>query len=195
MDEAPLPPVTPATPPPDLPPPPPITPLPAGDLPAGAPPPAGAVNLRVVAAAKSADDDESPPGGLASFNTRMTAAGIDAVVMVGLYLLVLWILPAFLAWLVAVGYWVTRDSLAFLGGQSVGKKAMKLRVVTLEGKSLVNNWEPALVRNGVLIIPLFVLVELFILLTREGKPEQGRRLGDEWSKTEVILAPDPPPAV
>ena len=89
---------------------------------------------------------------------------------------------------------MTRDSLAFLGGQSIGKKVLKLKVVTVDGKSLVNNWEPALIRNGVLLIPLFPLIELFILLTREGKPEHGRRLGDEWAKTQVILAPEPPAA-
>jgi hypothetical protein len=31
------------------------------------------------------------------------------------------------------------------------------------------------------------LVELFVLLTREDKPERGRRLGDEWAKTKVIV--------
>ena len=84
---------------------------------------------------------------------------------------------------------MTRDSLPFLGGQSVGKKAMKLRVVTQQGASLVNNWEAALIRNAVLAIPLFGFVELIILLTREDKPERGLRLGDEWAKTKVIIAP------
>ncbi len=89
---------------------------------------------------------------------------------------------------------MTRDSLPFLGGQSVGKKAMKLKAVTLEGKSLVGNWEAALIRNGVLTIPFFVMVELYVLLSREGKPGHGFRLGDEWAKTKVIIAEDPPAA-
>ena len=75
----------------------------------------------------------------------------------------MWILPGFaapVAWLLGIGYFVSRDSLPFLGGQSVGKKAMKLKAVTMEGKSLVGNWEAALIRNGVLVIPFFVLVEL-----------------------------------
>jgi hypothetical protein len=70
---------------------------------------------------------------------------------------------------------------------------MKIQTVTLDGKSLVGNWEAALIRNGVLIIPLFPLVELFILLTREDKPERGRRLGDEWAKTKVIIEEKPEP--
>ena len=99
-------------------------------------------------------------------------------------------LPGFaerIAWLVGIAYLVTRDSLPFLGGQSVGKKAMKLKVVTLEGKPITGNWEAALIRNGVLLIPFFGLIELFVLLTREDKPEHGRRLGDEWAKTKVIM--------
>jgi uncharacterized RDD family membrane protein YckC len=92
-----------------------------------------------------------------------------------------------LAWLAGIAYLVTRDSLPFLGGQSVGKKAMKLRTVTRGGDSLVGNWQAALIRNGVLAIPLFAFVELFILLSREDKPERGLRLGDEWAKTKVII--------
>ena len=108
---------------------------------------------------------------------------------------VIFILPGFaskLGWLVLAGYLITRDSLPFLGGQSVGKKAMKIKAVTLDDKSLVGNWEVAAIRNGVLLIPFFGLIELFILLTREDKPERGRRLGDEWAKTKVIMAPDLP---
>jgi len=86
---------------------------------------------------------------------------------------------------------VTRDGLPFLGGQSVGKKAMKLKAVTLDDRSLAGNWEPALIRGAVLAIPLFALVELFILLSREEKPERGRRLGDEWAKTKVIVVNEP----
>ena len=96
-----------------------------------------------------------------------------------------------IAWLTGAAYLVTRDSLPFLGGQSIGKKAVKIQAVTLEGTSLVGNWNSAIARNLVLIIPLFVLVELFVLLTREDKPERGRRLGDEWAKTKVILEVKP----
>jgi len=39
------------------------------------------------------------------------------------------------------------------------------------------------------MIPFFALVEIFILLSREGKPDHGRRLGDEWAKTKVIVVP------
>ncbi len=173
-------------PPPDLPRP----PAPPPSLPPGSAPVAeGAVAVKIRNAQDAADDD-ALVAGLASFNSRATAALIDMVVAAGVAIALAFILPGFadrLAWLAGIAYLVTRDSLPFLGGQSVGKKAMKLRAVTLGGESLVGKWETALIRNGVLAIPLFAFVELFILLTREGKPERGLRLGDEWAKTKVIL--------
>ena len=186
----------PVIPPPDLSRPPPPPPSPLDSLPRSSPPlgsegnAAAKVNLRV-----ASDEDESPASGLAPFNTRITAAALDLVVATGITTGLFFILPGFadrLAWLTGIAYLITRDSLPFLGGQSVGKKAMKLKAVTLDGQSLVSNWSAALIRNGVLLIPFFWLVELFILLTREDKPERGRRLGDEWAKTQVIIEPKPP---
>jgi uncharacterized RDD family membrane protein YckC len=140
------------------------------------------------------DDGESEvgiEGSAVSFNTRITAAVIDLAVALGIGIGLSLILPAFadrLAWLCGMAYLVTRDSLPFLKGQSVGKKAMKIKVVTSAGESLVKNWSVALIRNGILLIPLFPLIELYLLLTREGMPEGGARLGDEWAKTKVIHA-------
>jgi uncharacterized RDD family membrane protein YckC len=171
-----------APPPPDLPKPP-----PPGEK-SSTPPP---VNVHIKEAGAS-EEDESEHESLAPLNSRILAALIDVVVAVGLQMSALWILPGFadrIAWLVGIAYLVSRDSLPFLGGQSVGKKAMKLRVVTRDDKPLTGNWEPALIRNGVLIIPFFGIIELFVLLTREDKPEQGLRLGDEWAKTKVIVEP------
>ena len=140
------------------------------------------------------EGDTAGQGLAAPFNARASAAIIDVIVASGLMMAVVWILPFLagkLGWLLAMAYLVARDTLPFLGGQSVGKKAMKLKAVTLDDQSLVRNWQAALVRNGVLAIPLFAFVELFVLLTREDKPERGRRLGDEWAKTKVVRAPSP----
>jgi uncharacterized RDD family membrane protein YckC len=201
MDEEPNPPVKDVIPLPDLPPPEIQQPPPPPPSLGGAPDPphevpAAGVKVRIREGGSYA---ESVPeaGSIARFNTRIIAALIDVVVAAGLQMAALWILPGFaarIAWFVGMAYLITRDSLPFLGGQSVGKKAMKLKVVTLDEKSLSGNWEPALIRNGVLIIPFFALIELFILLTHEDKPERGRRLGDEWAKTKVIVAEDPPAA-
>ena len=157
------------------------------------PPPLSASEPQVrIAIRESLDEDESASE-LAPFNTRVIAAVIDVLISIGVQVALSMVLPGFMdriIWVVGFGYLLTRDSLPFLGGQSVGKKAMHLKVVTLDGKPLTGNWETGLIRNAVLCIPFVgVLLELFILLTREGKPDQGRRLGDEWGKTKVIVVP------
>jgi uncharacterized RDD family membrane protein YckC len=187
MDNEPAPPEKYVIPPPTLP----QAPPPGKKAPA-----APAVNVKIREPGKPGEE-RPETGGPAPFNTRILAVMIDVVLALGLQISAAWILPSFagkIAWLVGIGYFVTRDSLPFLGGQSVGKKAMKLRAVTLEGKPLTGNWEPVLIRNGVLLIPFFPLIELFVLLTREDKAERGRRLGDEWAKTKVILEPEKPAA-
>lgn len=196
LENQPDPPSKPVIPPPVLTPPPPPPPSPLEGLPKSPPlsQPADVagvkVNLRIADPADKAIGPE-----IVTFNTRIIAAMIDLVVAIGLVIGLLWILPVFalkLASLTGMAYLVIRDSLPFLGGQSVGKKAMGIKVVTLDDKSLVGNWEAALIRNGVLIIPFFGLVELFILLTREDTPARGRRLGDEWAKTKLIVEKKPP---
>ena len=189
MDEEITPPVSSGPPTPDLPkpsiPPPNIPPVSQPAPPVSSAPP---VKVGVVSAEETEEAGES----LAPFNTRMIAAVIDVVICIGLQIAAHLILPGFLSrvsLLLGFGYLVARDCLPFLGGQSVGKKAMKLRAVTLDGQPLTGKWESGLIRSGVLMIPLFGLVELFVLLTREGKPGQGRRLGDEWAKTKVITVP------
>ena len=139
--------------------------------------------------------DALPAGTLAPFNARAFAAVIDSLVATGLAIAASILLPAMLStrtgWLLWAGYMIARDSLPFLHGQSVGKKAMKLKALTLDGQPLTNNWQTALIRNGVLLIPLFGLVELFVLLSRDSGPDRGRRLGDEWAKTKVIVVKEP----
>ena len=152
----------------------------------------------------SADDPDQPvsahmsrqvPGADAALGNRLLATFLDAVVALGLALAVqlLDVLPFIeigdqLSWVVLGGYIISRDSLSFLQGQSVGKKAMKLQAVTMEGVSLEGNWRSGLVRNGVLVIPLFAFVELIVLLTRQDYPKPLLRLGDEWARTKVINA-------
>ena len=183
------PPVPPFQPPPNTPPP--VTPPPDFSPLADSP----KLKIRV---AQEPDTPLSPHGNLAPFNTRAIAAVIDCVLAFGLSLAAWMIVPGFLGSglpsLVGLGYLVSRDALPFLGGQSVGKKAMHLQAVTLDDKSLAGNWAPGLIRNAVLAIPLFGFVELFILLIREDKPEHGRRLGDEWANTKVVVVKPQAPA-
>ena len=59
---------------------------------------------------------------------------------------------------------------------------MNIRAVTEDGLPLTNNWGPAIIRNIVLLIPIFPLIELIVLLTNDKK----QRLGDQWAKTRVV---------
>lgn len=146
-------------------------------------------------ATPSIDEDAIKVGDAASFNSRVIAALIDSGVGFCLYLAVLMVPGTFLnflgglAWL---GYLLTKDSLPFLDGQSIGKRIMKLRAVTADGKPLTGDWQTGILRNAFLVI---APVEFVILLTREEKPEAGRRLGDDVARTKVIFVGDPvPPA-
>lgn len=144
-------------------------------------------------------DADTPDAGVATFNTRVVAALIDFLVATGLTMAAFLVLPDFLgglesrvAGLLGGAYLVTRDCLPFLNGRSVGKQAMKLRAVTESGEPLTGNWQAGILRNIALLIPFFAIVELVILLTREDKPGRGRRLGDDWARTKVIVEPEPP---
>ncbi|MEO6760452.1 MAG: RDD family protein [Saprospiraceae bacterium] len=112
----------------------------------------------------------------ASDGNRILAYIIDALVTFALA-----IIP-FVGWIAAFAYFLTRDALPFLDGQSIGKKAMNIRAVTEDGQPLTNNWGPALIRNVVLMIPLFPLIELIVMMTNDKK----QRLGDQWAKTRVV---------
>lgn len=190
-------------PPPDISkrPPPPVSPLenlskpsPPPSLPAGDP----SARVKLRKPGDPVDETESAVAGpqLAPFNPRVVAALIDLGVGLGVAIALSWLLPDFaarLAQFVGMVYFVTRDSLLFLGGQGIGKKAMNLKVSMLDEKSLIGNWQAALIRNGILLIPLFALLELYILLSRENGVNRGRRLGDEWAKTRVLVEETPVP--
>jgi uncharacterized RDD family membrane protein YckC len=188
MDQQPEPPKQPGIRPPDLP----QSPKPDLESRPTAPPVTG-IPVRI--RESQVEEDAAPEAGeLAPFNSRFAAAAIDGVLSIGLMLTCFLILPDFaerLGWLVAAAYWIVRDSLAFSGGRSVGKMVMKLKVHTADDQPLVGNWRVALLRNAPLVIPFFALIEIYVLLTREESPARGRRLGDEWAGTKVIVAPDP----
>lgn len=112
----------------------------------------------------------------ASAGSRIGAYLLDVI----LVSLVAWI--PILGWIVAVAYMLTRDGLPFLQGQSLGKKIVGIRAVDENGAALTGNWGPAVVRNVVLLIPLFPLIEFIVLLTNT----ETRRLGDQWAKTRVV---------
>lgn len=192
-NESQTPPPRPTPPPPDLssgPPPSPIPPpAPPPPPPSMMGPPPGA--LRVEKKAVPGSDDEGdempPPGSEAPFNSRVLGGLIDAAVCIALNVGCVVLLPGvleFIGGLVSTAYFLTRDSLPFLGGQSIGKKAMRIKAVTLDGKPLAGNWQAGIVRN---VFMLIAPIELFILWNRNEKGGAMRRLGDDYAKTKVIV--------
>ena len=118
----------------------------------------------------------------ATLNDASMGNRIVAVLIDGILTMVVSLVPI-VGWIVGIAYFLTRDALPFLDGQSIGKKAMKLRAVdATTGQPLTNQWGPSIVRNIVLYIPLFFIVELIVLANNK----DGQRLGDQWAKTRVV---------
>jgi uncharacterized RDD family membrane protein YckC len=186
----------PAVPPPDLAPPPPSMPPPP-DLPPPPPPVAPpsmgeAPPPRPVAAPMTGDaeEDDEAPGSDARFENRAIAALIDVFVAGGIYF-VIGRISGSIGWIAMIGYLLVKDALPFMEGHSLGKRIMKIKAVTADGKGLSGNWQTSIVRNLPLVIPLFGLVELAVLFLRKDQPGPLRRLGDEWAKTKVVVAQEP----
>jgi uncharacterized RDD family membrane protein YckC len=114
----------------------------------------------------------------ATAGSRIGAYLIDVILMAA----VGWI-PV-LGWIAIIAYLLTRDALPFLDGQSIGKRLVGIRAVDENGAALTGNYGASVIRNVVLIIPFFPLIELIVLLTNV----ETRRLGDQWGKTRVVNA-------
>lgn len=157
------------------------------------PAPKPKITIKKDVVAEEDGNDLPPAGSEAPFNPRQMAGIVDALLTAGI-MIMLNLLPGIrnISWLVAIAYLLTRDALPFLQGQSVGKKAMKLRAVTYDGKSLTGNWTASVLRNLSLVIPFLNLIEAFILWQKNEQGAKLRRLGDEWGKTKVVVAEDVP---
>jgi uncharacterized RDD family membrane protein YckC len=112
----------------------------------------------------------------ANDGNRILAYFIDAIVASAL------LLVPFIGVIAFIAYWLIRDGLPFLDGQSVGKKAMGLRAVTENGEPLTNRWDIVLLRNITIVFTPLVIVELIVLFTNDKR----QRLGDQLAKTRVI---------
>lgn len=93
-----------------------------------------------------------------------------------------------LGYLISLGYLLTKDALpeagGYLGGQSIGKKLMKIKVVRDDtGQGIVGDYVTAIVRQISLMIPIFNIVDALMVLGAERK-----RFGDKWAKTTVVKA-------
>ncbi len=120
---------------------------------------------------------------LASLLDRFLGILIDGLVFLAVY----YLLDSFLGWgisyIIAAVYYLIRDALPFLNGQSLGKKVMKTKAVKQDsGEPLTGDYGTSLLRNVTLIIPVVGLIDaIFVLIG----PER-QRLGDRIAKTMVI---------
>ena len=106
---------------------------------------------------------------------RALAAIIDIAIVGGLCLF-----PR-IGWIVGLFYFLLRDSLSFMKGQSFGKKLMRIKVITLtEQESLVNYPEKSALRGIVSLVAGLNLIDLWFLITT------GYRLADRWAQTVVV---------
>ena len=106
---------------------------------------------------------------------RILAAIIDLAIVAGFCFF-----PR-IGWIIGVFYFLLRDSLSFLKGQSFGKKLMKMKVITIpEQESLVGNPEKSIIRGIIFLIPFLNLIDIWYLVTT------GIRLADRWAQTAVI---------
>lgn len=93
---------------------------------------------------------------------------------------------AMVGYLITIAYQLTKDALpsmgGLFGGQSIGKKLMKIKVVKEgTGASIEGDWGSAIVRQVSLMIPFFNIVDALMVFTDDRK-----RFGDKWANTIVI---------
>ncbi|MFD2934441.1 RDD family protein [Spirosoma flavum] len=121
---------------------------------------------------------------------RFIAAFIDGIignVAVWLLMIVSYQLVT-VGYVIAIGYLLTKDALPavgeFLGGQSIGKKLMGIKVIKEDtGESLLGDYGTAITRQVSLLIPFFNIVDVLMVFSADSK-----RFGDKWAKTIVVKA-------
>ena len=132
---------------------------------------------------------------MAGLGLRFCAYLIDGLVAIPLHILASIPFAGLLFAPLVSLYWLSRD--AFFGGQSVGKKAMGIRVIRNDGQPFT--WGTSVLRNFTAFILFFQLIPLFgflavlimipvslldiliILCTQ-------RRIGDSLANTRVVVS-------
>jgi len=125
-------------------------------------------------------------------STRLIAAVIDAVCSS-----VVGVIPI-IGPLIGFAYMLIKDGL--FEGQSLGKKVMKLQVVTSDGSQA--DFMVSVRRNAIFAVPILLmiipvlgwvlapiisLVIITIEVMKVVNEPKGRRLGDNWAASQVIL--------
>ncbi len=121
---------------------------------------------------------------LATPGQRFLAALIDGIIISVAVLAVSSISSTLgtLVNLLGLVYQLTKDAIPQLGGQSIGKKAMKIKVVKEDtGEMITGDWGASIIRYVSLLIPFFNIVDALMVFSSDH-----RRFGDKWAKTVVV---------
>ena len=106
---------------------------------------------------------------------RLLAFLIDMVIV-----MLLCLIPK-VGWIFGLIYFLGRDAIPSLKGQSAGKKVFRIRTRTIgTHESLSVNPEKSVTRGLILLIPVVNIIDICLLITK------GKRLADRWTDTEVV---------
>jgi len=112
----------------------------------------------------------------ASIAQRFAAGAVDIVITFSC----IYLIPIIGA-LLSVAYYLNKDALPFLKGQSVGKKLFQIRVITKDDHSSIEgSYSISILRSITIFIPLFNFFETVVLLVGQD------RFGDKWAGTIVV---------
>jgi uncharacterized RDD family membrane protein YckC len=116
----------------------------------------------------------------ATTGQRVLAFIVDALVIGAVnYLLVSVTRSIYLGQIIGVAYLITKDALPFLDGQSIGKKALGIKVIKEDtGLSIKNDYQAGFMRA---LGQLIVVDYFYIFFSPDGK-----RLGDKFAGTLVV---------
>lgn len=112
----------------------------------------------------------------ATAGQRFLASLIDGILggVVGLIPIV--------GWVASLIYYLTKDALPFLNGQSVGKKVMNIRVVKADTQEpITGNFGANVLRQVSLMIPIFGIIDALMVFS-----DSQQRFGDRWANTIVV---------
>ncbi len=118
-------------------------------------------------------------------NKRVCAFLIDIIILDIFAVLMTMVFSKNLNWIIASLGILLRDCYQ---GQSIGRRVVGIQVIDYEGQVA----PPGLTiwRNLLMIIPLFPIIEYFVMLNDK---KNGQRLGDLWAKTRITdLKPEIP---
>ncbi len=120
--------------------------------------------------AERTQTDKLPP-----LQKRLFAFLVDAVIVA-----VLVFIPK-VGWIFGLIYFLGKDAMPSLKGQSVGKKLFNIRILTTgTNEPLYLHPEKSVTRGLILLIPVVNVIDILRLMVK------GERLADKWTETHVV---------